>query len=1213
MAIFAQLVLLVFLTGNGTPSSFMQKPQWQIREFHAPDELSHEEIWQIVQTRDGAVWFATGGGGVTRLFEGKRTVYDCDRGLIGNYVRCLKEDSLGGVWAGTSVGISYIYRDAITNFSSKANPEILDDSIATIDVDSQGRVWFGTGLNHLFYFIPRAVEGNRPIGNWALPPKQIEGKNIFQKMIFDKQDNLWIAHDFHGLRLWPKNGEEKCWKWNETNVTYDLVPTRDGSIWLCGANLLVQYKDGEIRKVDKRKSIFSALGELEGHLLAGTFTDGLFLYENGDLISIPLSDEHPRPYIECIYPTRDGAVWIGTREGAYRISRSPWHFLGSMPGGSRPQARTLIKNASGDLYLIDDLDALFRRQGSLWEKVADLPIPKNDSDSQQPARATRSASETIYYFHNFGIYQFDLSKPEALLKIPWPDSQELKYDDKNGIYVSRDGGLWLYCYLGAFHWQENKWVAVPQFAERKMKHVFAIVEPQRDVFWLLGRGWIDVWKENRIDSLALPKSYTDYTDEWSKLWCATEHDGAWWIGTDRNGLLKFDGARWEHFHQKDGIPGEGISALYSARNGALWVGSYRSGISSFKEGRWVTYGLKEGIPNGQIDRILEDNEGTIWIEIRYSGVACYTPDRGEPVVWMESESTNMLPDERGVFSANAWDAWNQTERTDLAYSWRVVDSKRQTAVLDWTAYSPKNTITTSPMKPGAYQIQFRAQDKDRNTSKSCAVAEFVVQPYFGTTPQFLIPVILSAGVAFVSLLVWRRKHIALIRSEWLYRNLVEKDTVTLMVNWNRRGDIIYCNECSSRFFGAAESELVGSPVRRWLAGNNRKSIELFEEVLGNALLAPDVPQECRLPIEMAGEERWLSWFIRLIDSGNASDYEIHAVGVEITQQVQTEKSLLREKMSFQEFCDSVQIGVMRLDAEGRILYRNSVMDKLVGFENGGGFSFEDIRWQNPAAARSLLRKLESSSHPLTQLLTGFRLDDGEPFSILSSGQQKGGQIELLFLDYTEQKRLEEKLAQASSLEQERLGRELHDGLGQQLTGLAYLGSLIEKKLQNMDGGYAELARELNQNLKTALEQTRNLSRGLYPVSLERSGLKTALEELIASYQCTYPTAIRLDFNEAIPVESNYLPPIYRIVREACFNALKHAEPKVIHIRIDSTAEKLIVQISDDGIGFPGGLEQPPETGMGVQIMKYYAQMIDGELRFAKNPSGGSIVELSCMN
>ena len=1095
-------------------------------------------------------------------------------------------------------------------------------------MNSKGEIWFGTGASNLFYFKLQEIIDRRPIGVWH-KVIEVEYRGGCKKILFDSKDNLWAAMRGYGLCNVTKNNSSwnlefiPCKKKEILTYFYDIFLTHDQNIWFGGGSEKFAFSSSNsVQETFEAPFYISSLGEYDDqNILVGTYYDGLYSFnpKNKQWSQISLSAEHPNPYIECIKHTVDGAYWLGTREGAYRVTKTSWESFPTIPGGAKPRKRTLSRSDNGDIFVVDDNETLFQHKNNQWNKIVELPI--DDSlliYDTKDAHSLICRGDSLFYGYNqfFNDKQgsegkcmkITLGNEINIVDIPLPDDFSIWCENAT-IFVSRSGQLWVMYEHGVASWDGERWHKQIPYEERGKKNVYCIFEPVADVFWILGRAWIDILDGNKCSMLPLPSSYTDYTDEWSRLFDAAEHNGAYWFASDLHGLLKFDGERWTHFHHKDGLPSEGIMSLCSGSDGALWVGSMRTKISSFKDGRWVAYGVDDGVPNAQVLTILEDGDGSIWLDLEHNGIAYYRPTGDAPIVWIDLGTENMLPNERGVFSFDGRDQWNVTRLEDLVYSWRVVEREIDKTVFDWSPYSKKRSITTPRLNPGDYRFEVRSQDKDRNTSKVPAAFDFTVQPYFWMTLYFQIPVGLSLLIALLSLLIWHRKHKALQSSEFKYRNLVEKDSLTLLVNWDRSGKIVYCNECTEKLFDSSASIIIGSKVEKWLANCTHASITDFYLTVDKAFENPDIPQECRLCNKFGEKEIWISWFFRAVSSENNTTGEIHAVGVDITRQVRTEKALMMEKMSFREFCDSVQIGILQLDLEGEVLYMNPAMQNISGnldqAENYG------ISWSHSDDFRNFIKHIIESRKTISQLMGGMRLDNEEQFFVYLSGMLKDGRIELMALDFTEQKLLEQRLSNASSREQERLGQELHDGLGQQLTAIHYLGSLLERKSQNIEDELLELVQKINANISICIKQTRSLAKSMYPSSLEQSGLRIAVEELIQSFGNTYNTEIELHWNHDLTaIDTTHFIPLYRIIREACFNSLKHAKASLIKISSQTRGHGICILISDNGIGLSETVLDRKSNGMGMSIMEYHARMIGGELSISNRDAGGTVV--SCI-
>ncbi len=215
-------------------------------------------------------------------------------------------------------------------------------------------------------------------------------------------------------------------------------------------------------------------------------------------------------------------------------------------------------------------------------------------------------------------------------------------------------------------------------------------------------------------------------------------------------------------------------------------------------------------------------------------------------------------------------------------------------------------------------------------------------------------------------------------------------------------------------------------------------------------------------------------------------------------------------------------------------------------------------------------------------------------------------------DVTEQKRLQKEILEISNREQEHFGHDLHDGIAQQLMGIALLCKVLQKRLEKESRPEAEQASQIEKLVEDALGQTRSLARGLAPVEIEAGGLEAALEELarrvegIHGVRCVFrgePTQETEGRAEALH--------LYRIAQEAVSNALRHANAKRILIDLSRSNGRRRLTVVDDGVGIDPGSGPAPRNedggGMGLHIMRYRARMIDAILEVRPAPGKGTLV------
>jgi signal transduction histidine kinase len=207
--------------------------------------------------------------------------------------------------------------------------------------------------------------------------------------------------------------------------------------------------------------------------------------------------------------------------------------------------------------------------------------------------------------------------------------------------------------------------------------------------------------------------------------------------------------------------------------------------------------------------------------------------------------------------------------------------------------------------------------------------------------------------------------------------------------------------------------------------------------------------------------------------------------------------------------------------------------------------------------------------------------------------------------------LQRELLEITDTEQRRIGHDLHDGLGQHLTGIAFMSKLIEQRLAGRAIPEAEDARKIAGLVNKAIGWTRDLARGLAPVDLDQEdGLSSALRQLADSADEFSGVSCAFETNGEVrvtrPAVSIHL---YRIAQEALNNAIKHARARNIVVHLTAAPGEIRVTVEDDGNGFDP--EKVRTGGMGLRIMKYRAKMISGRLEVGGREGGGTVVACSC--
>ncbi|MBN2532042.1 MAG: substrate-binding domain-containing protein [Spirochaetales bacterium] len=204
------------------------------------------------------------------------------------------------------------------------------------------------------------------------------------------------------------------------------------------------------------------------------------------------------------------------------------------------------------------------------------------------------------------------------------------------------------------------------------------------------------------------------------------------------------------------------------------------------------------------------------------------------------------------------------------------------------------------------------------------------------------------------------------------------------------------------------------------------------------------------------------------------------------------------------------------------------------------------------------------------------------------------------------KRLEKEITEVSRKEQERIGQDLHDGLCQYLTGIAFMCNVLKNKLKAKSMEEANDAEEILKLINQSIATTKNLARGLLPVELEEEGLVVALQDLAIKIEYQFKIPCHFSANDGVTISNNMVAVhLYRIVQEAVNNAIKHAKPDNIYIQLQKKNDKILLSVSDDGQGLPEDFKQ--NKGIGLRTMKYRANIIDAKIEIKRREKRGTIV------
>jgi PAS domain S-box-containing protein len=421
--------------------------------------------------------------------------------------------------------------------------------------------------------------------------------------------------------------------------------------------------------------------------------------------------------------------------------------------------------------------------------------------------------------------------------------------------------------------------------------------------------------------------------------------------------------------------------------------------------------------------------------------------------------------------------------------------------------------------------------------------------------------------------------------------------------------IVFANRATADFLKKRPTELRG-----------RKSSELGAPQIIRKLWAKSCRQSQRenLPVrfeyehwQAGGGNRWLCATVAVIGPGPAKNPRFSFVVEDITRRKHSEAASRASEEKFRRLFSTVADAVFLVDGvTWRFLEANEAALRLYGYtrEEMLRLAAIDVSANPDLSAQSLARALAGLPDSTPRRL--HRKKDGTvfPVQIAASKFDFQGRVLLcgIVRDITRQVEMEHEILSVSEREQQRIARDLHDDVCQDLTGVQFLASALAANLAEKSAQGAVASKRIADLLQQTLEKTRELSHGLAPMELKAEGLAVALQQLRARVKHIFHCECRLHCDpKSPPLDPAAGIHLYRIAQEAVTNAIRHGKARRIDITFSARKNDLVLRIADNG----AGLSQPFEksAGMGLRAMQYRASVIGGTLEVKRQTRGGTEV------
>jgi len=554
-------------------------PQYVRRAWTVERGLPHGTIRGVTQTADGYLWLATYEGLVRFNGETFRILDKASNpAVLSNSIVTLARTNDDTLWLGTLAGLMRYRAGRFETVTMHGGPDIVYALAAAPD----GTVWAGTAHGRVM----------RIAGDRATPlPVPLPSTPV--TALAASGNALWIGSTA-GLARYQ---DGKLEKWTtadglSSNTIVTLLADGDGAVLAGTASGLHRVSGGRIESIRglPADQVTALRRDRNGNLWVGTYSNGLFRMNGGQVAAYGIGDGLLNPTVRTIFEDDEGSLWVGTNGGVEQLRAGAFVTWNERDGLTDAVARVIFEDRDGVLWA-GTANGVSRWDGQTFAKIDDRRLTGILSMAQ-------SRDGTRWFGTSNGVFRVSGGRTTH-----FTTAEGLSNNTTRAIHEDRRGDVWIATDFGLNRIRATG--EVESFAGKGglgTDYAMAIAETPDGRIWVATGGGLAEYDGKRFRLHSAPSALPS-----NRLFAlAADSDGTVWISTDGDGLVRYRNGKADAIVSRQGLPSDKILSLVDDGNGHLWFGTVRG---AFKVAKRELNGVADGTMPGLSSILFDENDG----------------------------------------------------------------------------------------------------------------------------------------------------------------------------------------------------------------------------------------------------------------------------------------------------------------------------------------------------------------------------------------------------------------------------------------------------------------------------------------------------------------------------------------------------------------------------------------------------------------------------